>query len=157
MQWPDGMEPEHATVFAHNELVIPAAPATIWRWLCRASGWPNWYSNCRWLKFRDGDGPDLAASTAFVWKTFGVRVRSTVIVFDPEREIGWDATAFGLRAYHVWQLEVLDGNRTRVITEETQHGPLTTIGRWYLRRGLLREHQNWLESLSRMAQSGEPV
>jgi hypothetical protein len=157
MHWPDGMEPALATVSAYNELVIPAAPATIWHWLCRASGWPNWYSNCGWLKFRDGDGPDLAAGTAFVWKTFGVRVRSTVIVFDPEREVGWDASAFGLRAYHGWQLEVIDHDHTRVITEETQHGPLTTIGRWYLRRGLHREHQNWLESLSRMAQSGEPL
>jgi hypothetical protein len=44
----------------------------------------------------------------------------------------------------------------RVITEETQVGPLTTVGRWYLRRGLLREHQNWLEGLSRMAQTGDP-
>jgi hypothetical protein len=156
MHWPEGMDPDHAIVSAHNELIIPAPPTPIWNWLCHAVSWPRWYSNCGWVRFREGDGPDLVAGAAFVWKTFGVRVRSKVIVFDPEREIGWDATAFGLQAYHGWQFEVIDQGHTRVVTEETQRGPLTAIGRWYLRRGLLREHQNWLESLSRMARSGDP-
>ncbi len=156
MRWPTGMEPEHSTVYARNELVIPAAPDRIWRWLCRAERWPEWYSNCGWIRFGDDDGPDLGPGSQFVWKTFGVRVRSKVIIYDRSMELGWDATAFGLRAYHGWLFEVVDSGHTRIITEETQVGPLTRVGRWYLRRGLLREHQNWLEGLSRMAQTGDP-
>lgn len=150
------MEPEHSTVYAHNELVIPAAPDRIWRWLCRAERWPEWYSNCGWIRLREEDAPDLGPGSQFVWKTFGVRVRSRVVIYDRLVELGWDATAFGLRAYHGWLFEVVDPGHTRVITEETQVGPLTRIGRWYLRRGLLWEHQNWLEGLSRMAQTGDP-
>ncbi|MGD0289486.1 MAG: SRPBCC domain-containing protein [Candidatus Binataceae bacterium] len=150
------MEPEQATVYARNELVIPAAPDRIWRWLCRAERWPEWYSNCAWIRMRDDDGPDLAPGTQFVWKTFGVRVRSQVLIYDRFAELGWAATAFGLRAYHGWLFEVVDAGRTRVITEETQVGSLTRVGRWYLRRSLLKEHQNWLEGLSRMAQTGDP-
>ena len=157
MQWPEGMTPDQANVYARNELVIPAPVSIVWRWLCHAEKWPQWYSNCSWLKFRDSNRPDLVPGAAFVWKTFGVRVRSRVIVFEPQRELGWDATAFGLVAYHGWQFEPIDLRHTRVVTEETQRGPLSAIGRWYLRRGLLREHQNWLESLSRMAQTGDPV
>lgn len=156
MRWPTGMEPEHSTVYARNELVIPAAPDRIWRWLCRAARWPEWYGNCGWIRLGDDDSPDLGPGSQFVWKTFGVRVRSKVIIYDRSVELGWDATAFGLRAYHGWLFEVVDAGHTRVITEETQVGPLTRVGRWYLRRGLLNEHQNWLEGLSRMAQTGDP-
>jgi len=77
-------------------------------------------------------------------------------VYERSVELGWDATALGLRAYHGWIFEPVDANHTRVITEETQAGPLPMVGRWFLRRGLLREHQNWLEGLSRMAQTGDP-
>jgi hypothetical protein len=155
MRWPEEMSSERAVVSVQNEIIIPAAPGRVWRWLCRATRWPEWYSNCTWIKLRNETGPDLKLNTAFMWKTFGVRVRSIVKVFEPERELGWDATAFGLRAYHGWELEPV-GDGCRVVTAERQVGPLTTMGRWYLRRALLREHQNWLESLRRVSTGGEP-
>ena len=149
MRWPSGMEPKHSLVHARNEIISAASPERVWDWLCRASTWPQWYSNCAWINFPDG--PDLKQNTHFVWKTFGAIVRSTVMVFDPMREIGWDAHAFGLRAFHGWLIKPLDHGGCHIITEETQNGPLVWIGRWYLRRALLREHQNWLESLSNVA------
>src|ERR1700684_2787888 len=82
MRWPTGMEPEHSTVYARNEIVIPAEPERIWRWLCRAQRWPEWYSNCGWIRLRDEAGPDLALGTHFVWKTFGVRLLSQVLTYD---------------------------------------------------------------------------
>ena len=154
MRWPAGLEPKDATVHARNEIVTNASPENVWQWLCRAGAWPQWYHNCAWLNFTDDDGPDLKLHTRFVWKTFGAKVRSQVLVFDPNREIGWDAFALGLHAYHGWIIEPLIERGCRIITEETQKGPLVTIGKWYLRRALLREHQNWLESLSRRASSG---
>jgi hypothetical protein len=155
MRWPDGMEPERAAVHARNELIIPADPGRIWRWLCRASKWSDWYSNCGWVRFPRGGGPDLGPGASFVWKTFGVRVRSAVVIFEPHTEIGWTATAFGLSAYHGWTLEPL-AEGCRVVTEGSHNGPLSAMGRWYLRRVLLREHQNWLESLRAMAIAGDP-
>jgi hypothetical protein len=154
MRWPSGMEPDHALVHAHNEIVTTALPEDVWRWLCHANTWQQWYRNCAWLNFPDGDGPDLKRNTHFVWKTFGVTVRSRVLVFDPMREIGWDAYAVGLRAFHGWLIDPLDHGGCRIVTEETQNGPLVWIGRAYLRRALLREHQNWLESLSNVATKG---
>ena len=139
MQWPNGMEPEQSNVHARNEIEIPAPSERIWRWLCRAERWPEWYGNCGWIRFRNNEGPDLQRGTSFVWKTFGVRVRSKVLVYEPALELGWDATAFGLRAYHGWRFESASAGHTRVVTEETQVGRLTGVGSWYLRRGLMEE------------------
>lgn len=154
MRWPVGLEPERASVHARNQMMISADPARIWRWIRRASRWPEWYANCDWVRLRDG-GPDLAPDSRFVWKTFGVRVRSAVLVFEPHMEIGWSATAFGLSGYHGWTIEPVEGG-CRVVTEQSHNGPLSAMGRWYLRRALLREHQSWLESLRAMAITGEP-
>ncbi len=64
---------------------------------------------------------------------------------------------FGLRAFQKgWEITPTDDGWAGVITEERQVGALTTMGRWYLRRALLREHQNWLESLRRMSIGGDP-
>lgn len=155
MRWPEEMSSDRAVVSVRNEILIPAAPSRVWQWLCRATRWPEWYSNCSWIRIREDAGPDLKLNTPFVWKTFGVRVRSVVKVFEPYSELGWDATAFGLRAFHGWEITPTDDG-CRVVTEERQVGALTTMGRWYLRRALLREHQNWLESLRRMSIGGDP-
>jgi len=144
------MEPEHSAVYARNEIRIDAEPAKVWKWLCRAALWPTWYPNCAWLRFENGTGPDLALNSAFVWKTFGVRVHSTVRVFEPMRSLEWHAKAFGVRAYHGWQLEQsVEG--VWVITEETQNGPLPKLLRWYLRPRLVRGHQQWVEGLRRVS------
>jgi hypothetical protein len=155
MRWPKGMEPEHAAVHTRTEIRIPAEPARVWAWLCLAERWPEWYGNCSWLRFRSGDGPNLKLDTAFTWKTSGVRVRSTVIVFEPHREIGWNGTAFGLKSYHGWTINAAEGG-CHVVTEETQHGQLTAMGRWYLRREIASGHQNWLGSLREVALTGNP-
>ncbi|MGO9453279.1 MAG: SRPBCC domain-containing protein [Candidatus Binataceae bacterium] len=154
MKWPAGFEPNSSSVFAHNEIVIAASPDRVWRWLIRAARWPEWYSNSANVTFLAADPPDLAANTQFRWKTFGAAVTSRVIVFDPPHELGWDARGV-LIAYHGWLIEP-DGSGCRVITEETQNGIVPKLAWWYLRPMLERGHQNWVESLKRKAEGGEP-
>lgn len=38
-----------------------------------------------------------------------------------------------------------------VITEETQQGFIPSVGRFFLRGGLLKWHQRWLEGLGKVA------
>jgi len=156
MKLPNGMEPGSVAVYARNEIEIAAAPERVWRWLIGGERWPQWYGNCSTFRYTDKQGgPDLAVGRSFEWRTFGARVGSVVRTFEPCYELGWDARARGLYAYHGWILES-GGAGCRVITEETQRGWLPTLARWYLRRMLVRGHQGWLEDLRRMAQSGEP-
>lgn len=161
MKWPSGMEPGRVPVHARNEIQIAAPPERVWRWLIGAARWPQWYDNCAGLRFTDGglpdesSSPDLAPDRNFEWRTFGARVRSKIVVFEPYRELGWNARARGLYAYHGWTLEP-HGAGCRVVTEETQRGWMPSIARWYLRPMLERGHQGWLEDLRRVAERGEP-
>jgi len=156
MKWPSGMEPENVAVYARNEIEIAAAPERVWRWLVGGERWPQWYGNCASFHYTGQQGgPDLATGRSFQWRTFNTRVRSVVRVFEPYRELGWDARATGLYAYHGWTLEP-GGAGCRVVTEETQRGWMPMLARWYLRRMLARGHQGWLEDLRRVAESGDP-
>ncbi len=155
MKWPKGFEPENSRVYARNEITIAAPPERVWRWLIRAANWPAWYSNSSNVRFQNAPGPDLALGTNFIWKTFGATVNSTVLVFDPPHELGWDGKGL-LPVYHGWLLEPSD-NGCRVVTEECQNGVLGAIGSWYLRPMLLKGHQVWLESLKKLAEGGDPT
>ena len=55
-RWPDGMQPSQSPVFVHNECAIPAPPAVVWQWLCRADLWPSWFKQCRDVRFEAGGG-----------------------------------------------------------------------------------------------------
>ncbi len=156
MNWPGGMEPANVVVYARNEIEIAAPPERVWRWLIGGGHWPQWYGNCASFRYSDGQaGADLTGNRSFQWRTFGTRVRSVVRVFEPCCELGWDARAMGLYAYHGWTLEP-GGAGCRVVTEETQRGWAPMLARWYLRRMLVRGHQGWLEDLRRVAESGDP-
>jgi hypothetical protein len=47
IRWPEGIVPEQADLFAHNDIVIAAPPAKIWEYLVHATAWPDWYTNAR--------------------------------------------------------------------------------------------------------------
>ncbi len=155
LSWPAGLHPDETPVYTLNALDIPAPAEHVWAWLIRAARWPEWYGNCGNVRFLSGAAPDLAAGTEWGWTTFGVPVRTTVTEFEPPARLAWLGGALGAQGYHGWLIE-RTGAGCRVVTEETQRGFVPSIARWYLRRGLLREHQNWLEGLSRMARSGSP-
>ena len=146
--------PARAAVFAHNEIVIPAPAATIWRILLRAEEWPEWYANAQNVHFTSHTGPDLRDRSRFRWKTFGMRITSKVLEFEPERRLAWDAHGIGIDAYHAWLLTPLEGGGTFLVTEEVQHGWLAGLGKLLMPGRLERQHQIWLEELSRRAQQG---
>jgi uncharacterized protein YndB with AHSA1/START domain len=155
IRWPPDLLPAESPVHTRNELRIRADPSVVWAWLVRAQEWPRWYSNCKDVRFQFKPGPDLAMGTRFSWTTFGVRVDTTVQEFVAPRRLAWRGSGLGACGYHAWVLEPLDGG-CHVITEETQAGLVPSLARAFLRRGLLREHQSWLEGLARVARGGLP-
>jgi len=93
-----------------------------------------------------GAPPQLAPGVEFSWTTFGLRVRSKVVEFDPGERIAWTAEAPGVRVYHRWFFRPA-GAGTLVITEECEKGPVVWIVRRFMNRALHAGHQLWLESL----------
>ena len=45
IHWPQGIVPEQADLFAHNDIVIAAPQGKFWEHLIHATAWPDWYSN----------------------------------------------------------------------------------------------------------------
>jgi len=146
IRWPAGLAPSECIVHTRNELSIAASPEAVWRVLIRAAEWSSWYANCRRLRFEAGGGPDLSAGTRWRWTTFGMRIASTVVEFEPAERLAWSARAPGSRGHHAWLLTPT-ATGCHVVTEETQKGWGIRLIRRPLRQGLLKQHQIWLEGL----------
>jgi hypothetical protein len=133
-------------VYTRNELLVAAPPARVWARLVEAPAWPGWYPGARDVVLADG-ADRLGPGAAFDWTTLGVRVRCRVDLWRPHAALGWSGRALGSTGHHRWLLTP-EGGGTRVVTEETQAGPVPAVGRWWLRRSLLRWHQLWLAGLA---------
>ena len=107
------------------------------------------------MRILEGPQPDLAPGTRFRWLTFGVRIESVVREFEPCERLAWDARAPGIRAYHAWLLTRTDSG-CHVLTEETQHGFLARLGKFFLPNRMYRGHQLWLDRLEQKAREGLP-
>jgi uncharacterized protein YndB with AHSA1/START domain len=155
IRWPPRYEPVRAAVHVRNEISIPAPAEVVWAWLIRAMLWPTWYRNSAYVSFVSGSPPDLGAGTRFSWKTFGVRIESTVIEFVPTERLAWDARGRGIEAYHAWLIRT-SPHGCSVVTEETQHGWLARLGQLLMPDRMHRFHQVWLEALKAKAAMGMP-
>ena len=163
VHWPDGYAPASARVYAHNELVIPTSPDRIWEWLVRARQWPHWYPNSWSVKIlkrsKRTHGGQLKSGREFNWITFGLPITATVDQYDKPTTIGWTwrsrGWTGGASGYHIWLIEPQQ-SRCRVVTEETQRGPLPSLLRFVLQPALHFSHQLWLRRLSKNAIGGLP-
>lgn len=151
--WPKDLNPDTAPVHTVNILEMRATPEQVWQPLIRATEWSKWYGNCKKLRFDNHEGPDLQMGTRFNWVTFHVRVHTEVTEFEPHRLLAWRGHAPGGEGYHSWLIEPTPAG-CRVITEEVQQGLLPKLGKWYLKPGLLKQHQRWLEGLEQRALEG---
>lgn len=143
--WPDHIKPEEYRVRSYNSLFIAAPAEKIWNVLIDATQWPTWYSNSKNVRIVSGE-QTLAAGSRFVWKTFGLTVKSTVIDWVPFERIGWDAHELGGVGYHGWRIIPVAGGCV-VVTEEVQRGWGVFLTAPFVKRGLQTQHQRWLEGV----------
>ena len=121
IHWPDGYDPGHADLFAHNTVIINAPTTTIWAKLIDAAAWPAWYSNASDVVV-NGPSGTLGEGVSFDWTTFGLKIASTIAEYIPHTRIGWYGTGDQLRAYHTWLLIPRSGDSTYVVMEEIGMG-----------------------------------
>jgi hypothetical protein len=127
----------------------------VWAWLVRPDRWSDYYGNVKRARIVDGPGPELELGSVFKWVTFNTPVTSRITAYEPGRHLGWTFTGPLLRGHHYWQLDPTDEG-CFVLTEETERGLGPTLLARMITRNMKREHQNWLEGLDRIAQSGPP-
>jgi len=157
IQWPENLQPAQAAVLVRNEVVIPAQAEVIWAWLLRAEQWPTWYPNSAHIHFLSDAGPDLRDRSRFRWRTFGARITSKVLEFEPATRLAWSSHGIGIDAYHAWVLTPLKEGGTRVVSQETQQGWRVRLIQRFMPNRAETQHQIWLEALSQKAQSGLPA
>jgi len=145
IHWPQGLEPRSVDVFVHNEGWIDAPPEIVWTNLIDAAQWPSWYANSTDVHIEGGQSK-LAKGISFNWKTFGFSIRSTVDVFEPDREIGWSGDNPSFKVHHAWVL-VPERGGTRVITEETQKGAGAIKFRLEQPNAMYDGHDWWMSAL----------
>lgn len=73
---------------------------------------------------------------------------STVLEYVSGERIAWNAHAFGLDVYHAWVLQP-STKGCHVLTEESQHGWLTTLSSFFLPNQMYNNHPLWLEGLEK--------
>jgi len=145
IHWPRGLEPRNVDVFVHNEGWIHAPPEVVWANLIDAAQWPTWYSNAANVRI-DGGAAKLAKGVSFAWTTFGFPIRSTVDIFEPGREIGWNVDNPQFKVHHAWLL-VPERGGTRVITEEAQKGADAIKFRLEQPNAMYDGHDWWMSAL----------
>ncbi|MEM9327480.1 MAG: SRPBCC domain-containing protein [Bacteroidota bacterium] len=151
INFPSPYDPSRSAIHVRNEIHIEASPERIWFWLTHAATWPDWYDDASNVELEDGD-THLSPTVNFKWRTFNTNISSEVKEFQPYQRLAWIARGTGLLAYHAW-LIVPDHQGCKVITEETQQGWLPSLAKWFIRKGLLKQHQRWLEGLKSKAET----
>jgi len=158
IHWPPEFQPAKGVispVHMRNEVQIAASPERVWDWLVRAPCWPEWYPNSANVRLPDARESDLKKDMIFRWRTFGTNLSSKVVEYEPCKRLAWDGRGLGIRVYHAWLLQPVDGDKCRVLTEESQRGWRCWLGKIFLPHRMSKFHQIWLEKLKEKAESGQ--
>ncbi len=140
-----------APLVAHEELLIPAPPAHVWRLLTDLKSWQQWHPGVDAIEL---EGP-VAPGTSFRLKGGAVAWTATLQVVEPERRLEWTGGTLGAQAIHRWEMQPQDGG-TLLMTEESLQGWVAQVFRIVKPRFLQETLVTSLEALSRAAAGGRP-
>ena len=135
---------ETAPVTAVVEVVANAPERVVWRLLSDINGWPRWQSGISGVK-----APmRLVVGSDFDWAIDGIPIHSRIELIQPEHRLAWVSFTDSRQSIHVWTLEALSGNKTRITSAESMDGrplPLTS-------KELTDSDQEWLKALKAAAE-----
>jgi uncharacterized membrane protein len=132
---------EDAPVKAQVQIIIRAPQAKVWGILADVQGWPKWQSDISHVVITRSPAPGVT----FSWALDDTNITSRIVVFEPNRMIGWTGRVFTSRAVHLWSLTALPDGRTEVETRESISG--WPISMFYSSGELLDSNRHWLAQL----------
>lgn len=154
LSWPKDFKPSESSFFVHNQIDIKAPPQVVWDLFINAEKWPEWYEMAEGIKLLNASDGKLSQSTAFRWYPQGHEFISTVKEFEPPYKIAWYAEEKKKKmlVYHGW-LFVPTEEGCRVISDESQNGPITFWEKIFTPNMVEKSHRKWLEGLKELAES----
>ncbi len=108
---------QSAPIIASGEVDVSASPLEVWAVLSDVGRWPTWNADVREAHL---EGP-LEAGTRFSWRAGPGTITSVLRSVETGRELGWTGRTMGVRAVHVWRIELAPSG-SRVVTEESWSG-----------------------------------
>ncbi|KAH8728678.1 hypothetical protein GQ44DRAFT_737388 [Phaeosphaeriaceae sp. PMI808] len=161
--WPTHFLPGTTDNFVSNERIAKNLTNTqIWGLLANISKWESYYKNCAQITLLSS-GPFLHKADVFKFSTFGLPPL-TCTVEESEAPEGngragrpaWRSkTLGGLGIYHAWLVEGLEGQRVRILTQESQIETIFKEWREEKPNKMLLGHQDWLDELITAAIGGD--
>ena len=151
--WPPGHDPAGADVHERNVADSAAGPEAVWAWLVRPDRWSVFYANAWRVRPLGGPCPVLGLGSRFSWITFGAPVTTEVTEFEPPNRLAWTGRGLGAVGHHAWLIEPA-GRGCRIVTEETQRGLAVRLAAPGLRPAMRHFHQEWVDAVARIAESG---
>ncbi|KAH7395193.1 hypothetical protein DE146DRAFT_659436 [Phaeosphaeria sp. MPI-PUGE-AT-0046c] len=162
--WPEHFLPGTTDNFVSNERIAVNLTSTqIWSLLANISKWESYYKNCSTITPPSSGSPFLHKSDVFKFSTFGFPPLTCTVEESEAPEsngragrLAWSSrTPDGMEVYHAWLVEDLEGQRVRILTQESQIGPLFKEWEWQKPNKMLLGHQDWLDGLITAANGGE--
>ena len=156
--WPKKYLPGTTDNFVSNEVIAKDITADqIWALLADISKWETYYDNVSQITPPDS-GPMLEKGKTFKFSTFGFPVLTCPVEesVPPKSSqagrIAWSAKLEGspeeaTEVYHAWLVEDLEGDRVRILTQESQIGKPAAQLREKKPNKMLLGHQDWLDGL----------
>ena len=142
------MDADHrAPVYETGEIVVSARPETVWDTLTDLRTWPQWMPG---VKSMNVDEP-VRVGTTFQWKAGPGTIRSEILESERPYSVAWKGRTFGINAVHVWRM-ALEGETTRVLTEESWSGLLARALQGSMRKTVRKALDDGLPALRREAE-----
>lgn len=166
--WPEKFLPGTTDNFVSNETVVKGlSAADIWKYLADITKWESYYWNCEKIT-PPTSGPMLKKGDKFSFSTFGFPPLPSEVyesVEPSETEVGrlaWRAESDGngdkdsaIDVYHAWVIENLEGDRVRILTQESQIGKPAADLSTKKPNPMLNGHQDWIDGLVNAARDGK--
>ncbi|OCF33945.1 hypothetical protein I317_07067 [Kwoniella heveanensis CBS 569] len=156
--WPQKYLPGTTDNYVSNEVIVKGLTADqIWKLLADITKWETYYDNVAKVT-PPTSGPILHKGDTFSFSTFGFPPleskceESVAPAKGQPARLAWSAALDGrpeesIDVYHAWIVEDLDGDRVRILTQESQIGqPAAQLAKEKPNK-MLNGHQAWLDGL----------
>jgi hypothetical protein len=134
----------NAPVKCSNTITINANSERVWEVMTNINNWAGWQTEISEPTLNGA----LQPNASFVWKTGGVKIKSTLHTVVPNKEFGWTGKTFGIFAIHNWELVEKNG-QTIVSVEESMEGFLASLLKKSFNRNLEKGMAHWLNALKK--------
>lgn len=122
---------------------ISAPVESVWKVLVGFEKWNQNFDFIKSAKLKDS----LAVGRKLDWQTTKLKLTSTILKVEPNKQLLWKGGKYGVLVYHNWIFIALSPNQTLLISEESQQGIAPTIFKKKFQKSLKNGSVKWLNQI----------